>query len=45
MVRRTKEMLGVRAYLHWYERYGVEHQDFEQALDIVLNVINEYDTQ
>ncbi|XP_062387481.1 tubulin delta chain-like isoform X1 [Sardina pilchardus] len=44
VVHRTKDKIGVRAYLHWYERYGVEHQDFERALDTLLNVMEEYDT-
>ncbi|XP_063076307.1 tubulin delta chain-like isoform X1 [Engraulis encrasicolus] len=44
-LRRSKEKMDVRAYLHWYERYGVETQDFQQAMDTLLNVMEEYDAQ
>ncbi|XP_042564392.1 tubulin delta chain-like isoform X3 [Clupea harengus] len=43
VVHRTKEMICVRAYLHWYERYGVEDQDFQQAVETLLKVVEEYD--
>ncbi|KAL2102021.1 hypothetical protein ACEWY4_003782 [Coilia grayii] len=45
VVHRTKEKIAARAYLHWYERYGVETQDFQQATDTLLSVMEEYDAQ
>ncbi|XP_028841553.1 tubulin delta chain-like isoform X2 [Denticeps clupeoides] len=45
VVQRCQEMIGAQAYLHWYQRYGVEVQDFRQSMDTLLNVIEEYETQ
>lgn len=45
VVQRAVEMLKARAYLHWYQHYGVEEQDFQQALDACSAVMQEYNTQ
>ncbi|KAK6327111.1 hypothetical protein J4Q44_G00027560 [Coregonus suidteri] len=45
VVQRAGEMLQARAYLHWYQHYGVEEQDFQQALDTCSAAMQEYDTQ
>lgn len=31
-----------RAYLHWYERYGTDRSDFEEAFEIMRTVITDY---
>ncbi|XP_036395775.1 tubulin delta chain-like [Megalops cyprinoides] len=45
VVRRAGEMIQARAYLHWYQRHGVETQHFQEALDTLNAIIKEYDTQ
>uniref|UniRef100_A0A674BV52 Tubulin/FtsZ 2-layer sandwich domain-containing protein n=1 Tax=Salmo trutta TaxID=8032 RepID=A0A674BV52_SALTR len=45
VVQPAVEMLQARAYLHWYQHYGVKEQDFQQALDACSAVMQEYDTQ
>ncbi|XP_062847861.1 tubulin delta chain-like [Trichomycterus rosablanca] len=45
VVQRSRDMLAARAYLHWYERYGVETDDFHQALSSLSALIEEYDSQ
>lgn len=45
VVQRARDMLQARAYLHWYQRFGVEESDFQQALDTCCSVIEEYTTQ
>uniref|UniRef100_UPI003AADAF28 tubulin delta chain-like n=1 Tax=Centroberyx gerrardi TaxID=166262 RepID=UPI003AADAF28 len=42
VVQRSKEMLRVNAYFHWYQRYGVEELDFELALETCSAIIQEY---
>ncbi|XP_064203228.1 uncharacterized protein LOC135261154 [Anguilla rostrata] len=43
--RRAGEMIQARAYLHWYQRHGLETQDFQHALDDLSTVMQEYNTQ
>ncbi|XP_030638671.1 tubulin delta chain-like [Chanos chanos] len=45
VVQRASLKIAVGAYLHWYENYGVERQDFQLAVDAVSDVILEYDRQ
>lgn len=45
IVQRATEMLGARAYLHWYERYGIEMEEFQQALNTLSGLIAEYESQ
>ncbi|KAJ8288140.1 hypothetical protein COCON_G00007990 [Conger conger] len=43
--RRAGDMIQARAYLHWYQRHGLETQDFHQALDSLRTVVQEYKSQ
>ncbi|KAG9337757.1 hypothetical protein JZ751_028255 [Albula glossodonta] len=36
VMRRSGEMIRAGAYLHWYQRYGVEAEEFRQALDTLI---------
>ncbi|KAI1886218.1 hypothetical protein AGOR_G00211730 [Albula goreensis] len=45
VMRRSGEMIRAGAYLHWYQRYGVEAEEFRQALDTLSTVVQEYSTQ
>ncbi|KAI5106096.1 tubulin delta chain [Silurus meridionalis] len=45
VVQRTTEMLSARAYLHWYERYGIGMEEFQQALNTISGLIEEYESQ
>lgn len=45
VVQRATEMLGVRAYLHWYERYGMQIEEFQQAVNTLSGLIDEYESQ
>ncbi|KAI4885566.1 hypothetical protein NFI96_016859 [Prochilodus magdalenae] len=45
VVQRAGEMLQARAYLHWYQRYRAEPEDFQQAVNTLLDIIQEYDSQ
>ena len=36
------EMLKSNAYLHWYQKYGVERDTFERALDCLQDIIDSY---
>lgn len=45
VVQRATEMLSARAYLHWYERYGIEREEFQQALNTLSSLIEEYESQ
>ncbi|KAJ8415814.1 hypothetical protein AAFF_G00403710 [Aldrovandia affinis] len=45
VMQRAGEMIQARAYLHWYQRHGLETQDFQQALDALNTVMQEYNTQ
>ena len=40
---RAEAMFGAGAYLHWYERYGCERGDFEQAFASVRDIIRTYE--
>jgi len=31
-----------RAYLHWYEKYGVVAEDFDRAFSVLENVVLDY---
>lgn len=45
VAQRATEMLSVRAYVHWYERYGIEMEEFQQALNTLSSVRDEYESQ
>ncbi|KAM3873356.1 tubulin delta chain-like [Diretmus argenteus] len=45
VVQRSKEMLRAGAYVHWYQRYGVEESDFELAMETCSAIIQEYGSQ
>lgn len=43
--QRATEMLSARAYLHWYEHYGIETEEFQRALNTFSDLIEEYEAQ
>ncbi|KAM9489417.1 tubulin delta chain-like isoform 2-T2 [Clarias gariepinus] len=45
VTQRATEMLSARAYLHWYERYGVETEEFQQGINTLSSIIEEYESQ
>lgn len=45
VVQRATEMLSAQAYLHWYERYGIEGEEFQRAIDTLSGLIEEYESQ
>lgn len=45
VVQRATEMLDARAYLHWYERHGLEMEEFQQALNTLSGLMEEYESQ
>lgn len=45
VAQRATEMLSARAYLHWYKCYGIEMEEFQQALNTLSGVIEEYVSQ
>uniref|UniRef100_A0A8C5PDE0 Tubulin delta chain n=1 Tax=Leptobrachium leishanense TaxID=445787 RepID=A0A8C5PDE0_9ANUR len=40
--QRAQAMYTARAYLHWYQRYGCEDEDFELAFQTLDEVVEEY---
>ena len=32
------------AFLHWYEKYGLEKGDFENAFNVLDNIIDNYNS-
>lgn len=45
IAQRATEMLKARAYLHWYERYGTETEEFQRALNTLSDLTENYETQ
>nr|XP_039268497.1 tubulin delta chain-like [Styela clava] len=43
LLHSARRKFEAKAYLHWYERYGTYHSDFENAFDIVHNIVKEYE--
>ena len=41
-LRRLRVLLDERAYLHWYERYGVGRFEIESAMETMRCVVEEY---
>ena len=41
--QRATALYEARAYVHWYERAGLERDDFAAAFDAVHAVVQEYD--
>jgi len=41
-ITRADELLRAGAYLHWYERFGVERTHIEAAAEAVLNTVDAY---
>jgi len=39
---RGTELVGVGAYVHWYEKYGVERQNIEGAMDSLADIVDDY---
>jgi uncharacterized protein YodC (DUF2158 family) len=39
---RARDMYEARAYVHWYEKYGVEEDDFEAAFESVECTVEAY---
>lgn len=35
-------MFASRAYLHWYERYGTDDEQFKNAFDVIDQVVDSY---
>lgn len=38
----AKLKFKAKAYLHWYERYGTSSSDFEDAFEVLQDIVNEY---
>ncbi|XP_027005362.2 tubulin beta-8 chain-like isoform X3 [Tachysurus fulvidraco] len=45
VAQRATQMLKARAYLHWYERYGIETEEFQRALNTLSDLTENYETQ
>ncbi|VDI58631.1 Hypothetical predicted protein [Mytilus galloprovincialis] len=39
---RSRVKFAAKAYLHWYNKYGVTNEDFEEAFDVVEDIIQNY---
>ncbi|XP_071150571.1 tubulin delta chain-like [Mytilus edulis] len=39
---RSRVKFAAKAYLHWYNKYGVTNEDFEEACDAVEDIIQNY---
>ena len=42
VVDKAQLMYRERAYLHWYRKYGCEREMFEEAFEVVREVVNSY---
>lgn len=42
-LRKAGVMREARAYLHWYERFGIEAEDFEAAFETSRRVVEDYE--
>ncbi|KAE8595545.1 hypothetical protein XENTR_v10015795 [Xenopus tropicalis] len=42
VIQRAQSMYEARAYLHWYQRYGCEEEDFQGAFHTLHSVVEEY---
>ncbi|OQS07572.1 hypothetical protein THRCLA_20121 [Thraustotheca clavata] len=42
-LRRARKQLDAKAYLHWYERYGIDTSDFMNAFEQCEQIVGEYD--
>jgi uncharacterized membrane protein len=41
-VERVEQLLRLRAYLHWYERFGVGADHMQAAAESVLDTVDAY---
>lgn len=41
-LRHARPMLDAKAYLHWYEKYGVDEWHFEEAMETIQSVVESY---
>lgn len=41
---RSKVKFNARAYLHWYTKYGTTSDDFEEAFEVIQDIIDNYKT-
>ncbi|XP_052080636.1 tubulin delta chain-like [Mytilus californianus] len=39
---RSRVKFAAKAYLHWYHKYGVTNEDFEEAFNVVEDIIQNY---
>ncbi|XP_052080620.1 tubulin delta chain-like [Mytilus californianus] len=39
---RSRVKFAAKAYLHWYNKYGVTNENFEEAFDVVEDIIQNY---
>ncbi|VDI28274.1 Hypothetical predicted protein [Mytilus galloprovincialis] len=39
---RSRVKFAAKAYLHWYNKYGVTNEEFEEAFDVVEDIIQNY---
>ncbi|XP_076087725.1 tubulin delta chain-like [Mytilus galloprovincialis] len=39
---RSRVKFAAKAYLHWYNKYGVTNEDFEEAFGVVEDIIQNY---
>ncbi|XP_053569698.1 tubulin delta chain-like [Bombina bombina] len=42
VIQRAQAMYEARAYLHWFNKYGCEDEDFQMAFDTLKCVVEEY---
>ena len=41
-VQRVDDLLRRRAYIHWYERFGVDAEDMRAAAEALLDTVDAY---
>ncbi|CAC5421178.1 TUBD [Mytilus coruscus] len=39
---KSRVKFAAKAYIHWYNKYGVTNEDFEEAFDVVEDIIQNY---
>lgn len=42
VLEKSEKMLQAKAYLHWYQRYGIETETLESAFDNLRTIIDSY---
>ena len=42
VLRKARKMYKSKAYLHWYEKYNVGKNEFENAFNVLENIVLDY---